>query len=95
MDYEWDEDKNLKNINIHKLDFLDADLVFENEYKITNAAPNSNEKRFLDFAEVNGKVLALVYTLRDDRVRVISFRIASRKERRFFYEKAKNSSSHV
>lgn len=40
--------------------------------------------RFVDYAEIEGVLIALVYTLRDDAVRNISFRPAKRKERRSY-----------
>jgi uncharacterized DUF497 family protein len=44
------------------------------------------EQRFLDvaFVEIEGMVLALVYTIRNENVRFISFRRASRRERRAY-----------
>ena len=44
------------------------------------------EERFLDVAlvELHGAILALVYTIRSGNVRFISFRYASRKERRVY-----------
>jgi uncharacterized DUF497 family protein len=40
----------------------------------------------VDIAEVEGRAMVLVYTLRRDAVRCISFRYAKRKERRMFDE---------
>ncbi len=39
-------------------------------------------------AEVDGRVLPLVYTMRGEAVRCISFRFAKRKERTIFYGEA-------
>ena len=44
------------------------------------------ELRFADFTEVGGGVLKFVYALRGEVVRCISFRSASRHERKMFYE---------
>jgi uncharacterized DUF497 family protein len=43
----------------------------------------------LALAVIHGKLLALIYTKREDDVRVISFRPASREERKQFEEVAK------
>lgn len=82
MNYEWDEAKRRANIRKHGLDFLEADSVYESPIKVTVdvSCPRDKEVRFADFAEVEGCVLKLVYTLRGDAVRCISLRVASQKE---------------
>lgn len=82
--YEWDESKREANLRKHRLDFWAAHLVYENPQKITYRLKSESEERFLDIAlvELKGAVLALVYTTRNGKVRFISFRYASRRERR-------------
>jgi uncharacterized protein len=82
--YEWDEAKREANVKKHGLDFYAAHLVYEDPRKITSRLKSKQEARFLDVAllEIKGAILALVYTMRDGNVRFISFRYASRKERR-------------
>ena len=88
MNYEWHEAKRDVNIAKHGIDFMDADLVFEASFKVTVNATRDQEggKRLADFAEVEGQVWKLVYTLRGENVRCISLRIASQKERRQYDE---------
>ena len=82
--YEWDEAKREANLKKRGLDFYAAHLVYESRKKITYRLKRESEIRFLDVAlvEVKGAILALVYTMRNANVRFISFRYASRKERR-------------
>jgi uncharacterized DUF497 family protein len=84
--YEWDEAKRQANLRKHGFDFDDADMVFENPNKITFLMEGRGEERWLDIAlvETGGIVLALVYTVRGYNIRIISFRKASRKERRIY-----------
>lgn len=91
MLYEWDAAKREANLVKHGLDFADAISVFEATVKLTLQSPRGGELRFLDIAEVQGLLIALtlVYTQRDEAVRVISLRQANKKERRL-YEQAKN-----
>lgn len=86
----WDEDKRAANLRKHGLDFADARLVYDNPDKLTFSSPRNAEDRLVDLAmvEIAGRVLTLIYTKRGRDVRVISFRIASRKERRI-YEREK------
>jgi uncharacterized DUF497 family protein len=84
--YEWDERKRIGNLEKHGLDFADAWKVYEASVKVTLPVPHteSGEVRWIDIAEIAGVVLVLVYTMRDNSVRSISFRNAKREERRFF-----------
>ncbi len=86
--YEWDEMKRKENIKKHKLDFRDAHLIYEHPLKLTVDSPKGREDRKKDIAPVGDSilVLTLVYVERYPGVRIISFRYASRKERRFYNE---------
>ncbi|MEA5533154.1 BrnT family toxin [Crocosphaera sp. XPORK-15E] len=88
MRYTWDEAKNEANLRKHGLSFFDADLVYESSVKLTLPSQyDSFETRWIDIAQVQEEVLLLVYTIREDTIRCISFRKASRKERRLYYDK--------
>jgi uncharacterized DUF497 family protein len=82
--YEWDETKRAINLEKHGLDFADAHLVYENEEKLTLQSPRGVEDMAL--VEMAGEVLSPAYVLRGKAVRVISFRRASRRERRLYAE---------
>ena len=86
--YVWNEVKRKSNLRKHGLDFRDAHLVYENPDKCTYDASRDDEYRLMDvaLAIVKGALLTLVYTETDDEVRIISFRHASREERKQ-YEK--------
>jgi uncharacterized protein len=89
--YVWDEAKRKSNLKKHDLDFKDAHLVYENPGKCTYDASRDDEYRLMDvaLAVVRGRVLTLVYTETGDEVRVISFRHASREERKRYEEDTK------
>lgn len=89
--YAWDEAKRKSNLKKHGLDFRDAYLVYENPDKCTYDATRDDEYRLMDvaLAVVNGRLLSLVYTEEDDEVRIISFRHASRTERKQYEEDTK------
>ena len=88
--YVWDEAKRKSNLKKHGLDFRDASLVYENPEKCTYDASREDEYRLMDvaLAIVKGRLLTLVYAEHGDDVRVISFRNASREERRQYEEDA-------
>lgn len=86
--YVWDEAKRKSNLKKHGLDFADAFLVYENPDKCTYEASRDDEYRLMDvaLAVIKGRLLTLVYSERGDKVRVISFRNASREERKRYEE---------
>lgn len=89
--YVWNEAKRKSNLRKHGLDFKDAYLVYENPDKCTYEASRDDEYRFMDvaLAVVKGRLLSLVCAERGNDVRVISFRNASREERRQYEEDTK------
>ena len=80
MRYEWDERKRLTNLKKHGLDFFDADVVFNSSHVITPSL-HSNEERFLAIGTFDGRFVTVVYTIRAEAIRVISFRRARHEER--------------
>jgi len=84
--YEWDEAKREANLRKHGFDFDDADIVYASLEKITFKEAGRGEARWRDLAPVAsiGSILSLVYTIRGYNIRIISFRKASRRERRIY-----------
>ncbi len=88
--YDWDEEKRRTNLRKHDLDFEDAWRIYEHPRKVTFEDEYPYEERYRDFAEINGTVRLLVYTIRGKKVRCISFRAATRAEQEIYYEEIKN-----
>ncbi len=82
----WDETKRKSNLKKHGLDFRDAHLIYDNQEKCTYDASREDEYRLMDvaLAMLKGRLLTLVYMEIGDDVRVISFRNASREERKAY-----------
>lgn len=89
--FVWDEAKRKSNLKKHGLDFRDAHLVYDNPDKCTYDASRDDEYRLMDIAlaVLKGRLLTLVYAERGEEVRVISFRHASREERKQYEEDTK------
>ncbi|HUX44527.1 MAG TPA: BrnT family toxin [Terracidiphilus sp.] len=87
----WNEAKRKANIRKHGLDFQDACLVYDNPGKCTYESHRPEESRWMDIAMamIHGQLLTLIYTRRGDDIRVISFRPASREERKQYEEDSK------
>lgn len=66
--FEWNEKKRIKNLEDRNLDFENAIHGFNFPEKIILASPVSEENRWVDVAEVDGRVLVLVYTKRQNKI---------------------------
>ena len=84
MDYEWDPEKSRANRLKHGVDFADAAIALEDDLALTLPDPDAEgEGRFVSLGRnAQGRLLVTVFAFRDDRVRIISSRPASRGERR-------------
>lgn len=80
MKVVWDEIKRRQNLAKHGLDFADLDLAFFAAAKLTPARAG----RFGAVGEFNDRFTATVIfqPLGSEAIAIISFRVASRKERR-------------
>jgi len=85
--FEWDETKNHQNLKKHGIDFQTAAHVFadNNRIEIFDRYHSVEEDRFITIGKVH-RVLFVVYTERDTRIRIISARLANRQEREAYDE---------
>lgn len=83
-DFEWDEEKAKRNLEKHGIDFADAVTVMNDTMALTMPDPASDEdERFVTLGvDALGRLLVVGYTWREDRIRPISARKATRRERR-------------
>ncbi len=93
MNFEWDDNKEQKNIAKHGIDFSTALLVFgdDNRIEMYDKAHSEFEDRFITIGTV-GKtvaVLCVVYTERKNSIRIISARCATNREKEAYYESIK------
>jgi len=80
--FEWDRQKANSNLRKHGVDFADATMVFYDEQAITIRDDVLEEGRFITLGtDALARVLVVVYTWRGDRIRIISARKATRRER--------------
>jgi uncharacterized protein len=86
MKLVFDPQKDALNVSKHGISLDQANLVFNNPNKITLESDRQGENRLMDIAivELNGVVLVLVYVLREESIRPISLRRASKRERSLY-----------
>ena len=82
MPFEWDETKAAENYAKHGVSFETATEVFSDPFAIERLDDREDygEDRFILVGMAEGTVLTVVYTERDDRIRIISARQATRHE---------------
>ena len=80
--FEWDDNKRRLNVLKHGIDFAEATQVFDDPKQYTYRSPQrSTETRYVSVGLCGGVLLAVVFTPRDTRLRIISARAARRHER--------------
>ena len=81
LKFVWDSEKAEKNYQKHKIKFEDAALVFFDENRIDefDEVHSDFEDRYKVIGRVK-KILAVIYTEREDRNRIISARRADKDE---------------
>lgn len=88
MRFEWDENKNKKNIKHHRIDSYDAHLIFEHPMLIKlDTRKDYGEKRLVGLGLLFEVEVVIVFTKRADDIRVISIRRANKNERKVYQEK--------
>jgi hypothetical protein len=88
MKIEWNEDKNKTNIHKHGIDFHDAWRIF-NDYMLKKIDDRYDygEQRRISLGQLYDAVVVMVYTIRNNSIRIISIRRANRNERKIYKEK--------
>ena len=82
MDFEWDEEKRLKNLEKHGIDFIDADILFGSPYLVAPGKTVDGERRWLATGMIDEIYVTAVFSRRDQVIRLISMRSARNGERK-------------
>jgi uncharacterized DUF497 family protein len=89
LDFEWDDEKAKKNLRKHGVSFEEAATVFGDPLALTIADPlhSELEERYVTLGESQRRrLLVVVATDRGDKIRIISARVATRRERKDYEE---------
>jgi uncharacterized protein len=87
--FEWDGKKAKRNLKKHGVSFEEASTTFSDPLARTIPDPlhSGEEDRFVNLGESRrGRLLVVVFTERGDKLRIISARIATRRERKNYEE---------
>jgi hypothetical protein len=87
MNFEWDEAKRQTNLQKHRLDFAEAESVFAGAtFTFEETRFEYDEDRYVTLGLLRGVVVVLAHTEREDVIRVISMRKATKNEQRLYFE---------
>ena len=86
-EFEWDDDKAAINLTKHKISFVAAQRVFDdpNATIDDDFDSSTDEDRCLITGIVSATLVTVSYTMRDNRVQIISARPSTKRERDGYY----------
>jgi hypothetical protein len=87
-EFEWDDAKAAANYATHGVSFGAARAVFDDPFAIEwlDDRQDYGETRFAVLGVVEGRVIYVAYTMRGERIRIISARGAEPFEQRLYHE---------
>ena len=91
MRFTWSERKRVINLKDHGLDFVDAPRVFEGlTFTYEDDRFAYGEQRFITLGLLAGVPVSVAHTESDDEIRIISFRKATGREARRFFDEVQD-----
>ncbi len=96
MEYEWDEQKNARNIAERDFSFEYAKQVFfdAERFTIQDKRRDYGEPRFITFGQIEERLYVVGHTPRGKNItRIFSARKANRREQRAFAMRRKESTN--
>lgn len=87
MTFIWDMNKSIENVLKHGVDFEIAQKAFFDEKRkiFFDEQHSEQEKRYYCYAMVDGEILTVRFTIREDNIRIIGAGYW-RKGRKIYYE---------
>ncbi len=81
MEITFDEAKRQRTLSERGLDFANAEIIFSGlEFTWIDDRQEYSEVRYNTFGHLDGRLVALVWTVRDGTRRIISMRKANERE---------------
>lgn len=80
MDFEFDPDKSATNLKKHGIDFLEAQVLWEDADRLLVPARTQGEARYMLVGKMGQKHWSAIFTYRGEAIRIISVRRARKEE---------------
>ena len=90
--FKWDKRKERQNKTKHNISFDEASTVFKDELSLTINDPlhSDAENRLIIIGEsMEHRLLVVIHTERNNHIRIISARKATKNERRYYESEQK------
>jgi uncharacterized protein len=91
VQFEWDIDKAISNLEKHGVSFEEASSIFGDPLAVTirDDSHSSGEQRFATLGlSTSNRLAVVVHTDRAETIRIISARVATAREKRDYESKA-------
>lgn len=87
--FEWDQGNIDKSYEKHGITPNQAEELFTDQelFLLEDVKHSQKEERFTAIGKTENKILLVVFTVRRDKIRIISARVANKKERRRYEQK--------
>ena len=85
MDFEFDPQKSRRNLEKHRIDFIEGQRLWSDTHRVEIPVMTEDESRFFIVGMIDDKHWTAVITYRNDNIRIISVR-RSRIEEVVLYE---------
>lgn len=86
MDIEYDESKARSNLKKHRVSFREAETAMFDPFALCQEDPGSRDENrwvLLGMSD-RARLLTIVYTMRAERIRIISARKATKSESKYY-----------
>jgi uncharacterized DUF497 family protein len=80
MKFEFDPEKSEANRAKHGVDFIEAQTLWDDPDRLQVPARTQGEPRFMLIGRISDKHWSAIFTIRDDKTRIISIRRSRTKE---------------
>ena len=85
--FEWDKHNSVKIFKKHNITIKEAEGIFADlKFILSEARYSGNEERYAIMGTSGKKKLIAIFTVRSNKIRIISARPQSRKERKVYEE---------
>ena len=89
--FTWNEAKRRANLRKHGIDFVDAPKIFQGlTFTAEDDREAFGERRFLTLGLLEDQVVSVAHTERDDEIRIVSIRKATKHEARYYFTQITN-----
>ncbi|MCG8271015.1 BrnT family toxin [Aquamicrobium sp. NLF2-7] len=83
VNFEWDDNKARSNVEKHGISFEDAALALTQPH-LEHQSIRGEEQRVLAICPASRRIIAVIYTIRHQKCRIISARAARENEKRAY-----------